>query len=220
MHRVWQQAAPSSSATYRVPSPKEPSNQLACTHVQSCSADLQACSTLPLDAEPSCLMTPCGRLHQLSSHNVPQRLVYPCYQGNLPLLFHRWTPMRRLSPQVYGLFYRSLASYTDHIPSCLMGKPRAFVIIKATNRDYVYVPAQGGFQVRLQIYRIEKVVLRHMFDEDVHVAIWALFLASTRTKDPKLLGLVPPRDGVYLISLRAYLVQHAHIFLPSPNIGI
>ena len=34
------------------------------------------------------------------------------------------------------------------------------------------------------------------------------------TEDPKILGLVPPRDSVYLIPLRAYLVQHAHPVLP------
>ena len=35
--------------------------------------------------------------------------------------------------------------------------------------------------------------------------------AGTGTEAPKLLGLVPPRDSVYLVTLRANLVQHAHI---------
>ena len=30
-------------------------------------------------------------------------------------------------------------------------------------------------------------------------------------EDPKFFGLVSPRDSVYLIPLRAYLVQHTHI---------
>ena len=34
--------------------------------------------------------------------------------------------------------------------------------------------------------------------------------AGARTEDPKLFGLVLPRDSVDFITLRAYLVQHAH----------
>ena len=34
--------------------------------------------------------------------------------------------------------------------------------------------------------------------------------AGTQTEGPKPVGLVPPRDGVDILTLRAYLFQHAH----------
>ena len=51
---------------------------------------------------------------------------------------------------------------------------------------------------------------RLKLDKEIHIAVGMLIFAGARAKDPKLLGLVPPRDGVYLVTLRGYLIQHAH----------
>ena len=45
-------------------------------------------------------------------------------------------------------------------------------------------------------------------------------LAGTKTEDPKLLGLVPSRDSAYLVALRGYLVQYAHIYASHPQFGL
>ena len=50
--------------------------------------------------------------------------------------------------------------------------------------------------------------------KEINVAVGALLFAGARSENPKLLGFVLLRDSVYLVTLRAYLVQHAHTFLP------
>ena len=48
------------------------------------------------------------------------------------------------------------------------------------------------------------------------IAVGALLLAGDGTEDPKLLGLVFPRDRVDLVPLRVYGVKHTHIQFPMP----
>ena len=100
-------------------------------------------------------------------------------------------------------------SYRDSLRTYLPCKTRVFP--KDSVFNDINATTEHGTDLALHPNEILECRVRRKFHQQIDVAIRAFFLAGARPEDPKLFGLVFPRDGLYLITLRAYLVKHAHI---------